>query len=166
MPTVPAVGPQSRWLGVTFALFNATMAAAVLGVVLLMFWMRRTGATIAFNWFAYALLPLSIGGWIYWRFVEHRIRQDMRRALAGQPLHNGIPHHGVLIVTAIQALLSIALWVVQVVLSIRYEQQRAAIAFGASSLIANVMLAAGVQLMARVERGRLVTLDCNINDAN
>jgi hypothetical protein len=31
-------------------------------------------------------------------------------------------------------------------------------------VIANIMLSAGVQLMARVERGRLMMLDCNIND--
>jgi hypothetical protein len=80
---------------------------------------------------AYILLPLSIGAWIYWHWVEHQIRLDVRRARSDQPLHNGIPHHGVLIVAAIQALMTLGLWVVQVVLSIRYRQPTAAIAFGA-----------------------------------
>lgn len=109
----------------------------------------------AFAWFAYVLLPLSVLCWGWWITVVRAIRRDMHGAHNRELLRNGIPHHGILVVIAIQTILTIGLWVIQVIVSIRLGQQASAIVFGAANVITNMMLITGVQLMARVERGHL-----------
>ena len=159
MPTVPTVGPQSRWLNLAFLLFDFTMAASVVIGVLMVLWMHRVGASLAVHNFSIFLVPASAVTWVWWAMVKHGIQQDMRRVRANESLRNGIPHHGVLMVVAVQSAVSISLWIGQVILSIRMDQQFSATIFGLANVITNVLLVGGMQIMTRVERGHLVTLD-------
>jgi len=159
MPSVPAVGPQSTWLNLTLTLFHATMILSAIGAGALAIWLHRRNDMLAFNWFSFVLLPLSLLSWFWWMSVSRSIQRDMQRARNNEPLRNGIPHHGVLLVISIQSVLAIGLWVVQVLVSVNRGDQNSAVVFGAANVITNVMLIAGVQLMARVERGHLMTLD-------
>lgn len=87
MAIVTIVGPQSRWLKLTFRMFHATMVLSVVGIVPLLWWMHDQHAVIAFYWHAILLLPLSVAAWLCWRILETRIWCDVGRARAGDALH-------------------------------------------------------------------------------
>lgn len=162
MPTVRAVGPQSRWLNLSLRLFHATIFLSLLGAVTFALIMHRRQESLGFRWFAYVLAPVSALVWIWWILVERSIRADMSCAKRQQPLRNGLPHHGVLMVIGLQSLVALGLWGTQIGVSLRLGQQNSAIVFGVANVVTNLLLVAGVQLMACVERGHLVTLDATI----
>ena len=159
MPIVPTIGPQSRWLDITFKLFNAIMYLSVFGIPFLMCWMYYKHAMVAFTWHACLLLPLSMIAWIYWIIIEKGIRRDIARARNNEPLHNGIPHHGVLIITAIKFLLALGIWICQVVVAVNLNMESGAVIFTAANVITDFILIGGVQLICRVERGFSVKID-------
>ncbi len=159
MPIVPTVGPQSRWLDVTFKLFNAIMYLSVFLIPVLMCWMYYKHAMVAFAWHAFLLLPLSLAAWIYWKIIERGIRRDIASARNNEPLRNGIPHHGVLIITAIKFLLALGIWICQVLMAVNLNMESGAIVFTAANLITNFMLVGSVQLLCRIERGFSVKID-------
>jgi len=165
MAIVSTVGPQWRWLNVSFQLFNAIMAVSVLGIPSLMCWMYYKGAMVAFEWHAWLLFPLSILAWICWRIVEKRIRADMRRARTGEHPKNGIPHHGVFIFVAGKFFLVLCLWFVQVVVAVNLHMEAAAVVFTAANLLTDFLLIGAVQLLCRIERGFSTTIDKNLSEA-
>lgn len=153
MPIVPTVGPQLRWLDITFKLFSAIMYLSVFGIPFLMCWMYYKHAMVAFTWHACLLLPLSLIAWIYWIIIEKGIRGDIARARNGEPLRNGIPHHGVLIITAIKFLLALGIWICQVVVAVNLNMESGAIVFTVANVITDFILIGSVQLLCWVERG-------------
>ena len=159
MPVVPTVGPQSKWLNIAFRLFSLIMAISTLGILPLLGWMYYNDAMVAFFWHAVMLLPLSMVGWFCWVKLEKNIRQDMERSLNDEPLRNGIPHHGVLVVMGIQFLLAMGLWITQIIVTIHIKQEISAIVFGIANVITNYLLIGTVWLFTKIERGHLVTLN-------
>ncbi|OHB58902.1 MAG: hypothetical protein A2Y12_17630 [Planctomycetes bacterium GWF2_42_9] len=159
MPVVPTVGPQSKWLNISLWLFNLIMAISTLGILPLMWWMYTNHAMSAFFWHITLLLPLSIAGWLCWLKVVKNIRRDMERSLKNEPLRNGIPHHGVLLLTGIQFLLAVGLWIAQIIITVNIEQEKSAIVFGVANVITNYLLIGAVWLFTKIERGHLITLD-------
>ena len=83
----------------------------------------------------------------------------MDRSFRNEPLHNGIPHHGVLMFAGTQFLLAVGLWVAQIIVSISIKQEMSAIVFGGANVITNFLLIGAVWLFTKVERGHLVTLN-------
>ncbi|MCX6985415.1 MAG: hypothetical protein NT118_11805 [Lentisphaerae bacterium] len=163
---VPTVGPQSRWLNISFRLFNAVMAVSAIGILPLMYWMYRKHAMLAFSLHAWLLLPLSLVAWLYWRYVENNIQRDIERSRRGEPLKNGIPHHGVFILVAADFLLVLCLWFVQVVVAINLEMESAAIIFTVANVITNFLLVGSVQLLCRIERGFSLKIDETFSPAS
>lgn len=166
MAIVTTVGPQSKWLKWTFRMFHATMALSVIGIVPLLWWMYCQHAFIAFYWHAVLLLPLSLAAWVCWMILGKRIWRDVVRARSGEALHNGIPHHGLLIVVASQFLLLLILWIVQVVISINMKLETGAIVFTVANVITNFLQIGGVWLMCRVERGYCTVIDKNLSTSS
>jgi MFS family permease len=165
MAIVSTVGPQWRWLNVSFHLFNAIMAVSVLGIPSLMCWMYYKGAMVAFEWHAWLLFPLSILAWVCWRIVEKGIRSDMGRARSGETPRNGIPHHGVFIFVAGKFLLVLGLWFAQVVVAVNLNMQAAAVIFTAANILTDFLLIGAVQLLCRIERGFSTTIDKNLAES-
>ena len=159
MAIVPTVGPQGKWLNISLHLYHLVMAFSTICILPLMGWMYSIHAMVAFYWHAVLLLPLAAAAWVGWVILEKSIRRDMERSRNNEPLHNGIPHHGVLIVMGIQYLLAVGLWVMEIIMSININQEMSAIVFGVANVITNFLLIGAVWLFARVERGHLVTLD-------
>jgi MFS family permease len=155
---VRAIGPQSGWLSLSLRLFDAIMGLSVLGLLPMMWWMHQRGAATAFGWYALLVLPCSLAVWLAWKLLERGIRRDMARSLANQTLHNGIPHHGVLMVVSIQYLLALGIWVAQVIVTVRLNMERECIVFGIAAVLMNLLLIAAVLAIWRMERGRSVTL--------
>jgi MFS family permease len=156
---VPTIGPQSRWLNISFRLFNAVMAVSTIGILPLMFWMYFKHTMVAFSWHAWLLLPLSMIAWLYWKYVEKNIQRDIEKSRRNEPLKNGIPHHGVFIIVASDFLLVLGLWFVQVVVAVNLNMDFAAIIFTVANVITNFMLIGSVQLLCRIERGFSTKID-------
>ena len=159
MPYVATLGPQTKWMNVSFRLFNAIMFLSVAGIPLMMFWMYYCKAMIAFKWFGLVLLPLSLLEWWWWKRVERGISLDMERASKNEALRNGIPHHGMLIVAGIKFLLALSLWSLQIVVTVNLNMENGAIVFGIGNVITNFMLVGIIWLMANVERGFSTKID-------
>lgn len=159
MQIVPSIGPQTKWLHVAFRLFDIINVLSVLSIPVLMWWMQRQQTITAFKWFGLLILPLSIAVWVWWIIIKRNILQDMERSRSGQPLRNGIPHHGMLIVVSIKFLLALGLWGVQVVISVNMNMDSWAIVFGIANIVTNFMLVGSVLLLSRIESGFSTTLD-------
>ena len=159
MPIVTTVGPHTKWLNFAFRLFDAIMVTSVLGLIPLMWWMHRQHAMLAFHWFSILILPLSLVAWMCWKWLERNIRKDMDRARDGRELRNGIPHHGMLIIVSSKFLLTVGLWITQVIIAINLKMEFGAIIFGIGNVLTNFLLIGSVWLLARVERGYSTRID-------
>ncbi len=159
MPIVPIVGPQTRWLNISFMLFDGIMGLSALSIPVLMWWMYVKHQMFAFKWYGLAVLPLCIAGWLCWAVLKHKIRRDIAAAQSGSPLRNGIPHHGMLIILGSKFLLAIGIWVCQVLATVYLNMENGAIVFGIANGLTNFLLICTVCLMCRIERGFSVAVD-------
>lgn len=159
MPIVPIVGPQSKWLNVSFLLFDGIMGLSALSIPLLMWLMYMKHQMLAFKWYGLAVLPLCIAGWLFWMTLKKKIRSDVVAAKAGSLLCNGIPHHGMLVILGSKFLLAVGVWVCQVLVTVSLNMEGGAIVFGIANGIANFLLIGTLYLMCRIERGFSVTVD-------
>ena len=153
MPIVPYAGPQLRWLSMALRIFNFIMLLPLFIMPGLMFWMYRQQIHTAFFWYGVLILPLALTAWFCWLAVEKGIRRDIALALNGELPRNGIPHHGVLVIVGIKFLLTLSLWVAQVIITINLEQQSGTVVFGIANVITDFLLIGSVWLLARIERG-------------
>lgn len=162
METVPSIGPQARWLKISFCLFDALMMLSVSGIPPMMWWMYRNDAMFAFKWHAILILPLSLAAWFCWKIVAQWISRDMEKSLAAKPLCNGQPHHGVLMVVVIKYLLALPIWAVQVVVTINLKMELGCIIFGIANVLTNFLLIGSVVLLRVVECWSSDTLEQRI----
>ena len=159
IPAVPIVGPQSKWLSISFLLFDGIMGVSVLSIPVLMWWMYSKQQLFAFKWYGLAVLPLCILGWLCWMVLKQKIRSDVVAAKAGSPLRNGIPHHGMLIILGSKFLLAVGVWVCQVLVTVTLNLEDGSIVFGIANGLVNFLLIGTLYLMCRIERGFSVTVD-------
>ena len=159
MPLVPTVGPQTKWLNVSFLLFDGIMGLSVLSIPALMWRMYAKQQMFAFKWYGLAVLPLCIAGWLCWMVLKQKIRRDVSAAKSGLPLCNGIPHHGMLIILGSKFMLAIGVWLCQVLATVFLNMEGGAIVFGIANGLTNFLLIYTVYLMCRIERGFSVTVD-------
>lgn len=155
IPSVPH--PKLRWLNISLNLFKSIMILSSLAVIPLTCWMYFKSAQVAFFWHITLVIPLSFAGWFFWTAVEKSIRKDIERSLKGEPLRNGIPHHGVLIVSSIKYMLSCCVWIIQIIVCISMKMENAATAFGILNVAVMFMLTGAVLCLAKIERGNLTT---------
>jgi len=104
------------------------------------------------------VLPLSIAVGLFWRWRRRELNRDMKAAAAGKPLHNGIPHHGMMILIGSQYFLLLGIWGVELWVSITLHMQSGAIAFELAKVFSNFLLVLGVWLMCRIERGYSIAI--------
>ncbi|MEI8244200.1 MAG: MFS transporter [Lentisphaerota bacterium] len=159
MPLVPIVGPQTKWLNVSFRLFDGIMGLSVLSIPILMWLMYIKHQMFAFKWYGLAVLPLCIGGWLCWIVLKQKIRCDVAAAKSGSPLRNGIPHHGMLIMLGSKFLLAVGVWVCQVLVTVYLNMECGSIVFGIANGLTNFLLIGALYLMCRIEHGFSVTVD-------
>ncbi len=159
MPIVPVVGPQTRWLKISFLLFDGIMGLSVLSIPVLMWGMYSKQQMFAFKWYGLAVLPLCMSGWLCWMVLKRKICCDMAAAKAGSPLCNGIPHHGMLIVLGSKFLLAVGVWVCQVLVTVSLNMEGGSIVFGIANGLTNFLLIGTLYLMCRIERGFSITID-------
>jgi hypothetical protein len=159
MPIVITVGPQSYWVGLTLHIYQAIMLLSGVLILPLMYWMHLKQMSCALFWHGAILLPAAVAIWLLWKWVEIQLRRDMARSRNGEPLRNGIIHHGCVIAVGLQFLLMLPLWVAQVVVTVNLRMETAAILFTVANLGTNLALIGSMWMMARIERGRLTRMD-------
>jgi hypothetical protein len=153
LDVVRTIGPQARWLNVSLRLFSAIMGLPLLILPALMWWMHHRQALVALRWYAILILPYAVAAWVAWKFLERGIRRDMARSLRNEPLHNGIPHHGVLMVVSIKNLLALSIWVAQIIVTVKLNMEWECIVFGIANVLTDFLLIAAVLVIWRMERG-------------
>jgi MFS family permease len=163
IPIVTITGPQTKWLRWALRSFHATMVLSFTGVIVLLLWMRFKAAALAFYWHLNLLLPLAVAAWYMWWMLERGIWRDIARARSSGKLHNGIPHHGVLLIAGIQFFLLTCLWIYQVVISINLKMEMAAVIFTANIILIHFLEIFSVWIMCRVERGYSNIVDENLS---
>ena len=159
VPAVLIIGPQTKWLNVSFLLFDCIMGLSALGIPLLMWWMYMQNKMLAFKWYGLAVLPLAVLAWIVWIRMKHSIRGDMNAARNGLTLKNGIPHHGMLIILSTKFLLALSIWVFQVIVTIMLNNETGSIVFGIANVVTNFLLIGVLYAICRIERGFSVMVD-------
>jgi hypothetical protein len=159
MPITSTIGPQLKWLKISFLFFDGILFLSVLCTPFMMWWMQTKHAFFAFKWYGLLVLPLSVMTCCWWIVLKKSIYTDIAAARAGSPLRNGIPHHGVLLLVGIQYFILLAMWAVQVVVSISMNMETGALAFGITQVVTNFLLVGAIWLFCRIERGYSVKID-------
>jgi MFS family permease len=159
MPAVPIVGPQTKWLKISFKIFDGIMGLSMLSILFLMWWMYSKQQMFAFKWYGLAVLPLCLCGLICWMILKQKISRDVAAAKTGSTLRNGIPHHGMLIILGSKFLLALGIWICQVLVTVSLNMESGAIVFGIANGITNILLVGIVYLMCRIERGFSISVD-------
>ena len=159
MPITSTIGPQTKWLKITFLFFDGIMLLSVLCTPVMMLWMYARHAFFAFKWYGLLVLPLSILAWWCWIVLKKSIYGDIAAARTGKPLRNGIPHHGVLMLVGSQYLLLFGIWIAEIVVSISMNMETGALAFGITRVVTNFLLVGAVWLFCRIERGYSTRID-------
>lgn len=99
------------------------------------------------------LIPMAVVLYMVWRWIERSILKDVARCLAGQPVMNGIPHHGIIFVKSCVLLLGIPIAIGMIAVAIFNGIHIGVIVFGVSSLVTNTMAIVAVLVLRRIERG-------------
>ncbi|OGV40706.1 MAG: hypothetical protein A2X48_22580 [Lentisphaerae bacterium GWF2_49_21] len=163
MPITSTIGPQSKWLKLSFFFFDGVMLLSVLCTPFMMWWMHSNHATFAFKWYGLLVLPLSILAWWCWIVLRKSICKDIAAAHEGKSLRNGIPHHGVLLLVGSKYLLLFGIWIVEVVVSVSMDMETGALAFGITRVVTNFLLLGAIWLLCRIERGYSTRIDINLS---
>jgi len=145
--------PARRWLKLAMLFFDGALLLPIAVTLGMMWWMHTKGQMFAFRWYGILVLPLAILVGIYWLWLRRSMVRDMNAAAAGKPLHNGLPHHGMLMLVGCQYFLLLSIWGAEVWVTITLHMQSGAVAFGLVKVFANFLLVSCIWLMCRVERG-------------
>jgi len=158
----PTVGPQTRWLNISFLFLDGIMALSTICIAPMLWWMYSNGRFFAFKWYCLLVLPLSIICWVAWALLKNSIRKDMSAAKAGLPLANGIPHHGMLMLVTSKYFLLFGIWIAEVVVTLGMDMQGGTLAFGIARVITNLLLIGALWLICRIERGYSCQIDVKL----
>ncbi|MFA6569188.1 MAG: MFS transporter [Victivallales bacterium] len=163
MPITSTIGPQSKWLKISFLFFDGIMLLSVFSTPVMMWWMQVKHVSFAFKWYGLLVLPLSILAWWCWIVLKKSIYRDMSAAREGKPLRNGIPHHGMLVLVGSQYLILFGIWIAEVVVTISMNMESATLAFGITRVVTNFLLVGVIWLFCRIERGYSTRIDVNLS---
>jgi len=123
-----------RWLMVALHLFTAGFTVYLLSIPVFLILFQRHGLDRAFWWFAWVFTPLAFLVTAGWIAQVRSIQRDIATEAGGGSLRYGIPHHGVLMVMAIQGLLILPLLWLQFGWTLRLGMERELIWFGVGAL--------------------------------
>ncbi len=68
-------------------------------------------------------------------------------------MHNGLPHHGLMIVIASKFLLAIGLWIAQLWVAVEFDNDKWAIVFALGNVVTNLLVCFCTWILIRLERG-------------
>ncbi len=146
VPAIPRYVMISMWLGVLGSAINVAL------VLIFMYFMAQHGLKGALAWYAMFFIPIKLllTALSYWQLVW--VRRDIAARNKALPTRYGIPHHGVLLVNAIQGLMFFPVFWYQTAKMIELNLGYELILFGVASLISTAMTIVGVQILRWIER--------------
>ncbi len=158
---VPTTGLHPKYLRLALVLFDALMIISLLLPIAFLPYFREHGMTKAFNNFITIVIPLSVVVLAIWVFLARGIRADMRRAKAGLPLKNGLPHHGLMVAIAVKFLLAMGLLAAQLIVSIKFGNDKYALIFALGNIATNLLICFCTSILIRIERGYTLPIHAN-----
>lgn len=153
MEQAPYVGTQTRWLNYSLLMVRWLMALSVLYLIPLTLWLWHLGWTFDFLWHLWAVIPVSLVIYFGWISVEHSIRADVARCLAGETPQDGLPHHGVLFLKAGALLLTLFSRFGMTFMAVYDGLQGGVLVFGLANVMTNALVIGAVLVLRRLERG-------------
>lgn len=153
MEQTPFVGVQTRWLNYALKMTHLLLLLTIIYLIPLTFWLWHIGWAFDFKFCLLGMIPVSITIYAVWIKVERSIRDDLARCAAGEPIRNGIPHHGVFFVKASAMLLGVAVSIGTLIVAVRTGLQVGVLVFAISSQLNNAMVIVAVLILRRLERG-------------
>jgi hypothetical protein len=146
-PAKPRLVMISLWLVVI------AIIVSILMVLIFMFEMHQSGQMRSYHWFLTYFIPgkLVLLVLAYWQLAT--VRRDIKAIERGQPpTRFGIPHHGVMMVMAIQGLIYFPVFWYQTIMMIRLNLEHEQIVFAISSLVSTALGLLVVYIIRWVER--------------
>jgi len=149
----------AMWLSLIGSVVN------VLLVLVFMYFMKEHGLARSLRWFAIVYIPLKLllTATAYVQLVA--VRNDIQEREQGKTTRFGIPHHGVLLVNAIQGLLYFPVFWYQTAKMIEMNFEREMILFGIASLVSTIGTIVGVQIIRWIERDMAVKANITVPQA-
>lgn len=146
VPAHPRWVMISMWLGVAAILINLLL------VPVFMHFMRTHGMQRSLHWYAWYFIPIKTALLIaaYVQLVQ--VRRDIIAQERGQQTRYGLPHHGVMLVNAIQGLIYFPLYWYQTIKMIELGRDDEQIIFGIANLLATAGTILGVHVIRWIER--------------
>ena len=150
---VPTTGLHPKYLRIALRMMDALMIISLLVPLFMLLFFRTHGMEKAFSHFIFYVIPLSALTLVIWLVLARGIYRDMRRAKRGEPMHNGLPHHGLMIVIASKFLLAIGLWIAQLWVAVAFNNDKWAIVFAMGNVVTNLLVCFCTWILIRLERG-------------
>ena len=121
-------------------------------VLIFMYFMRQQGMDRSWLWYAEIFIPvkLLLTAATFVQLVH--VRRDIDAQAHGEATRFGVPHHGVLLVNAIQGLVGFPIFWLQTGWMIKLNFERELILFGIASLLSTAAAIVGVQIIRWLER--------------
>jgi hypothetical protein len=146
VPAKPRAVMTAMWLGV------GGTAISLLCVAVFMYFMRLHGLLRALLWYAEIFVPIKVF-LLATQYVQLvHVRRDIVALEQGVRTRFGVPHHGVLLVNAIQGLVGLSVYWYQTVTMIELNLDRELILFGIAILLSTIAGIIGVQIVRWLER--------------
>ena len=146
VPAKPRAVMVSLWLG------GVGMTLDLVLVLIFMYFMRQQGMDRSWLWYAEIFIPvkLLLTAATFVQLVH--VRRDIDAQAHGEATRFGVPHHGVLLVNAIQGLVGFPIFWLQTGWMIKLNFERELILFGIASLLSTAAAIVGVQIIRWLER--------------
>lgn len=146
VPAHPSWVMISMWLGVAAIIVNLLL------VPVFMYFMHAHGMYRAVWWYAWCFIPFKLALLLAAYVQLVHVRRDTAAQDRGEPTRYGLPHHGVMLVNAIQGLVYFPLYWYQTVKMIELGLQHEQIIFGIANLLSTAGTILGVHIIRWVER--------------
>jgi hypothetical protein len=147
VPSKPRAVMISMWLVVV------AIVVSVLMVLGFMFEMHKFGQMRSYHWFGTIYIPIKLVLLILAYVQLVAVRRDIKAVERGEPpTRYGIPHHGVMLVMAIQGLVYFPIFWYQTIKMIQLNLEHEQIVFAIGNLVATFLGLVVVQIIRWVER--------------
>ncbi|HSI07825.1 MAG TPA: MFS transporter [Rariglobus sp.] len=149
----PFVGVQTRWLNYALKMVNTLLVVTIIYLASMAYWLWHISWVSEATVYLLTIIPISIVVYVAWLKVERSIKADVARCAAGEPIKNGIPHHGIFFVKACVLLLGMPVGIGTMIVAIQNDLHIGVLVFGIASQITNTMVVVSVLILRRLERG-------------
>ena len=120
--------------------------------MIFMYFMWQSGLKWACIWYAEYFIPIKLLLTAATYVQAVHVRRDIAAHERGETTRFGVPHHGVLLINAIQGLIYFPVYWLQTVWMIKIEMQYELVLFGIASILTTAAGIVGVQIVRWMER--------------